>query len=136
KGSGVVVGREVVVAGAGPFLLPVAVALAEAGVRVVAVLEAGDPRRYLRPSAALAGVPGKIGEAAGYAAALARRRVPYRIGQAVVAAHAGPTGDLVAVDTARLDRSGRIAGTTQRIACDAAAVGYGFTANLDLALAL
>ncbi|MYW00063.1 FAD-dependent oxidoreductase, partial [Streptomyces sp. SID3343] len=40
KGNGVAPGRRAVVAGTGPFLLPVAVALAEAGVRVVAVLEA------------------------------------------------------------------------------------------------
>ena len=55
KGSGVAVGREVVVAGAGPFLLPVAVGLAEAGVRVVGVFEAGDPRAYLSRPAVLAG---------------------------------------------------------------------------------
>ena len=38
---------------------------------------------------------------------------------------------------ARLDRAGQVvAGSVQRLACDAVAVGYGFTANLELALAL
>jgi NAD(P)H-nitrite reductase large subunit len=41
------------------------------------------------------------------------------------------------VDVARLDDGGRIvAGSVERVACDAVAVGYGFTANLDLALAV
>jgi thioredoxin reductase len=135
KGSGVPVGREVVVAGAGPFLLPVAVGLAAAGVRVVGVYEAGDPRRYLSQPAALIGAAGKLGEAAGYGAALARHRIPYRVRQAVVAAR----GDakVSEVDIARLDHSGRIVpGSTHSVPCDAVAVGYGFTANLELALTL
>jgi NADPH-dependent 2,4-dienoyl-CoA reductase/sulfur reductase-like enzyme len=135
KGSGVAVGRRVVVAGAGPFLLPVAVGLLDAGVDVVGVYEAGDPRGYLRRPGALAAAVAKMGEAAGYAAALARRRVPYRTRRAVVAARGD---DAVSeVDIARLDGSGRPgSGSTERVACDAVAVGYGFTANLELALAL
>jgi NADPH-dependent 2,4-dienoyl-CoA reductase/sulfur reductase-like enzyme len=135
KASGVAVGRRVVVAGAGPFLLPVAVGLLDAGVQVVGVYEAGDPRGYLRRPGALASALGKMGEAAGYAAALARRRVPYRTRRAVVAAHGD--GAVSEVDIARLDASGRpVPGSTERVACDAVAVGYGFTANLELALAL
>jgi D-hydroxyproline dehydrogenase subunit alpha len=137
KGSGVAVGRDVVVAGAGPFLLPVAVSLAEAGVRVVGVFEAGNPRPYLSRPSALAGVAGKVAEAAGYAARLARYRVPYRVRHAVIAAHPGSDGMVSGVDVARLDRAGQvIAGSIERVACDAVAVGYGFTANLELAFAL
>jgi D-hydroxyproline dehydrogenase subunit alpha len=142
KGSGVAVGREVVVAGAGPFLLPVAVGLAEAGVRVVGVFEAGDPRHYASGPGALAAVAsvvGKVGEAAGYLAALARHRVPYRVRHAVVGAYASRRGssNVSSVDIARLDRDGRIVPlSVRRIGCDAVAVGYGFTANLELALAL
>jgi NADPH-dependent 2,4-dienoyl-CoA reductase/sulfur reductase-like enzyme len=146
KGSGVAVGREVVVAGAGPFLLPVAVGLAAAGVRVVGVYEAGDPRRYVRRPSALTAVAGKMGEAAGYLAALARYRVPYRLRHAVVTAHGsdrpGTAGvsrasRLSSVDVARLDEHGQLVpGSVRRVGCDAVAVGYGFTANLELALAL
>src|SRR5690606_18428800 len=60
KGSGTVVGRSVVVAGAGPFLLPVAVGLAEAGARVVGVFEAGDPREYLRRIDAIGGAAARL----------------------------------------------------------------------------
>ena len=41
QSQGVTIGRRVLVAGSGPRLLPVAASLAEAGVDVVAVLEAG-----------------------------------------------------------------------------------------------
>lgn len=136
KGSGVRIGAEVVVAGAGPFLLPVAVALAEAGARVVGVYEAGDPRPYLRRPGTMAGVPGRLGEAAGYAAVLARHRVRYRTRHAVVAAVGTEATGVSAVDVAPLDGQGRVSGATERVSCDAIAVGYGFTANLDLALAL
>src|SRR6202042_1269295 len=76
KGSAVPPGRRVVVAGTGPFLLPVAAGLAQAGARVVAVAEAGQPPDYLRPPADLAASWRKLPEAGGYLAALARRRVP------------------------------------------------------------
>src|ERR1700761_7301735 len=69
--QGVTMGRRVLVAGSGPQLLPVAASLAEAGVDVVAVLEAGP--RAAEPWAA-AGVAG-----------LARAGVPVRTGSAVVA---------------------------------------------------
>src|SRR5690606_16463289 len=97
KGSGTVVGRSVVVAGAGPFLLPVAVGLAEAGARVVGVFEAGDPREYLRRIDAIGGAAARLREAAGYFAALARRRIPYRTRHAVLAAHGDDRVDSVTV---------------------------------------
>lgn len=130
KGSGVAAGARVVVAGAGPFLLPVAVGLAEAGVRVVEVIEAGDPRSYLRGG--LAALASHLPEAAGYLARLARHRVPYRPRHAVIAAHPGPDGVVSSVDVAAVHGRRQV----RRVACDALAVGYGFTANLELALAL
>ncbi len=139
KGSGVAAGRRVVVAGAGPFLLPVAAALAEAGVRVSGVFEAGDPRRYLAGASVggLRGLVAKLPEAAGYAGRLARLRVPYQVRRAVIAAHPNADGVLSSVDVAALDRGGAaVPGSARRIACDTLAVGFGFTANLELALAL
>jgi NAD(P)H-nitrite reductase large subunit len=63
--------------------------------------------------------------------------VPYRVRHAVIAARPGVDGTVSGVDVARLDRAGRvIVGSVQKVACDAVAVGYGFTANIDLALAL
>ncbi|HZM74902.1 MAG TPA: NAD(P)/FAD-dependent oxidoreductase [Candidatus Limnocylindrales bacterium] len=119
KGQGVAVGRRVVVAGAGPFLLPVAVGLARAGVAVLGVFEAGRPHRYLRHTSA---VP-KGFEALGYGVSLLRHRIPYHTGKVVTAAHG--TDRLEAVT---------VAGRT--IECDALAVGYGFTPQIELAVAL
>lgn len=132
KGHGVTVGRRIVVAGTGPFLLPVATGLAHAGARVPGVFEAGSPVAFARHPHAIAG---KLAEGAGYAAAMARSRIPFRTRTSVVAAH----GDdrLEAVTVARLDRQWRIVpGSERRLDCDALAVGYGFTPQLEIPLQL
>ncbi|MEU8402774.1 NAD(P)/FAD-dependent oxidoreductase [Nonomuraea sp. NPDC048892] len=126
KGGGVLAGRRVVVSGTGPFLLPVATGLAGAGARVLGVYEANGGLGLARhPLLAL----GKAGEAAGYAAALTRHRVPYRTRQAVVAAH-GDT-ELEAVTVARLDAGWNVL-ATRVVRCDALAVGYGFVPQIEL----
>lgn len=133
KGSGVPLGSRVVVAGAGPFLLPVAVGLLAAGVQVAGVYEAGNPRRYLRRPWVL--TAGKLREAAGYLVRLARHRVRYRTRHAVVAARGSRA--VSEVEVARLDRHGRaVPGSARTVACDALAIGYGFTPQIELPLAL
>jgi NADPH-dependent 2,4-dienoyl-CoA reductase/sulfur reductase-like enzyme len=137
KGSGVAVGSRVVVAGAGPFLLPVAAGLLGAGVRVAGVYEAGNPRRYLWRPWVLS--VGKVREATGYLARLVRHRVPYRTRHAVVAARGsgGVSGAVSGVEVARLDRHGQpVSRSVHTVACDAVAVGYGFTPQLELPIAL
>jgi len=78
KGNGVVAGGRVVVAGTGPFLLPVATGLAGAGAEVLGVFEANGGLGLARHPLLAAG---KAGEAAGYGLAMARHRVPYRTHQ-------------------------------------------------------
>ncbi|WP_049564177.1 NAD(P)/FAD-dependent oxidoreductase [Nonomuraea sp. SBT364] len=130
KGNGVVAGQRVVVAGTGPFLLPVAAGLAAAGARVLGVHEANGGLGLARhPVLALA----KAGEAASYALSLARHRVPYRPRTAVLAAHGGDR--LEAVTVARLDRDWNVL-STRRVACDTLATGYGFTPQTDLGVQL
>ncbi|WP_214324109.1 FAD/NAD(P)-dependent oxidoreductase [Nonomuraea sediminis] len=130
KGNHVIAGRRVVVGGTGPFLLPVAAGLAQAGADVAAVLEAGSRVGLGRhPLLAM----GKAGEAAGYALTLARHRVPYHGRQAVVAAHG--RDELTHVTVGRLDRDWRVR-ETRTIACDTLAVSYGFVPQLDLAVQL
>jgi NADPH-dependent 2,4-dienoyl-CoA reductase/sulfur reductase-like enzyme len=133
KEHGVAAGSHAVVAGTGPFLLPVAVGLAEAGVRVIEVDEASDARGWARGWRAAAGAPGKVADGARYAALLARHRVPVHLRQAVVAAHGRDR--LEAVTVARLDQEWNVVpGSERRVECDAAAVGWGFVARLELAL--
>ncbi|HEU4675352.1 MAG TPA: FAD-dependent oxidoreductase, partial [Motilibacteraceae bacterium] len=135
KAHGVVPGQRVVVAGTGPFLLPVAVALADAGARVVGVHEAASVTGWLPGLPSVARNPAKLLEGGGYAATLARRRIPVHTRSAVVAAHGDDA--VAAVTVARLDRAGHVvAGSEQRIAVDAVAVGWGFVPRLELLLAL
>ena len=86
------------------------------------------------PARAASRSPRRLREAAGYLATLARHRVRVRNRSMVVAAHGGDR--LEAVTVARLDRPGP--GRRRRsgaIAVDVLAVGYGFTAQTELALA-
>jgi hypothetical protein len=77
---------------------------------------------------------GKLREAVGYGALLARHRIPLKHGWAVIAAHGGDR--VKAVVIARLDRDWRpVPGTEQRIEVDAVCLGFGFTAQLELAVA-
>ncbi|WP_067179241.1 FAD-dependent oxidoreductase [Microtetraspora niveoalba] len=132
KGNLVVAGRRVVVAGTGPFLLPVATSLAAAGAKVAGVFEAGG-RFALAPRALTR--PGKAAEALAYGWGLARHRVPYKGGRAVVAAHGD--GELTHVTVARVDAEWRpYRGGHETVECDVLAVGYGFTPQLDLAAQL
>ncbi|GAB3427141.1 FAD-dependent oxidoreductase [Flindersiella endophytica] len=130
KEHGVPAGRRVAVAGTGPFLLPVATALARHGVTVVGVFEANRPTGWLRPGGprAIARHPGALADAASYGATLARHRVPIRLGRTIVAAHGEQAVSAVTV-------RGR-GGAEHRFDVDAVAVGWGFTPQLELPLAL
>ncbi|MFJ2024531.1 FAD-dependent oxidoreductase [Streptomyces sp. NPDC087897] len=135
KGGGVTAGRRVVLGGTGPFLLPVAAALAAHGAEVVAVCEAAAPTAWLRRPGPLLRNPAKWAEAARYAAVLARHRVPVRTRTAVVAAEG--EGRVTVVRTASLDADGRpVPGTERRIEADTLGVGWGFVPQLDLLLPL
>ena len=85
KGNGVAVGPRVLIAGTGPFLLPVATALAARGSKVVGVHEANHPIGWRRHAATLARSR-HLRKAAGYAAALLRYRVRLQHRSMVVAA--------------------------------------------------
>jgi len=135
KGHQVVAGRRVLVAGTGPFLLPVASGLAESGATVVGVHEAASPLAWVRELGVVARNVTKLREGAGYARALARHKVPIRTRSAVVEAHGDEA--LEGVTLMRLDRRGAlVAGTERTVAVDVLAVGWGFTPQLELPLAL
>ncbi|MFI7011062.1 FAD-dependent oxidoreductase [Streptomyces sp. NPDC050145] len=138
KGERVVVGDRVVVAGTGPFLLPVAASLLEAGSRVLEVLEANTPgtvaRGWSRRPWQLAAQAAKGGELAEYAALLLRGRVPYRTGRTVVEARGD--GRVEEVVTARLRADWSVVpGSERTLAVDAACVTHGFSPQLELPVA-
>jgi NADPH-dependent 2,4-dienoyl-CoA reductase/sulfur reductase-like enzyme len=131
KSSAVTAGHRIVVAGTGPFLLPVAAGLVQAGARVVAVAEAGQPLGYLRHPARLAVSWRKLPEAGGYLAQLARHRVPVLRRHAVIAARGD--GRLESVTLARLDQAWRpVPGTERTLGADVLAAGYGFVPQIEL----
>ncbi|WP_405793012.1 FAD-dependent oxidoreductase [Streptomyces sp. NBC_01506] len=138
KGERLVVGDRVVVAGTGPFLLPVATSLLEAGSRVLAVLEAGRPgavaRGWLRRPWELAAQVGKSGELLSYTTELGRHRVPYRFGRAVVEARGDGRVEEIVSARVRADWS-VVPGSERVIAVDAVCVGHGFTPRLELPVA-
>ena len=131
KSQHVPIGRRVVVAGTGPFLLPVAAALAEAGARVL-VVEAARARSAPRAVPALLRHPNKLREAAGYGLVLARHRVPVLTGWGVVRCEGEGR-----VERAVLARLGsdweRLTEPVRTVPADAVCVSYGFVPRLELA---
>ena len=115
-------GQRVLIAGTGPFLLAAACAVLRAGGGVVAVAEMNRP--YAPGAAALAAgrYPARLAELAGYAATLARHRVPVLQGRRVAAAHGGGH-----VREVLLDGPG-----ARRFAVDALAAGFGFRPATEL----
>ncbi len=135
KGSGVVAGRRVVLAGSGPFLLPGAVGLARRGAAVLGVHEASSPRRWARHLTAVGRNLDRVVEGAGYAAELARLRVPVQVGSMVV--RVDGTDEVEGVSVQRLDSAGHlVAGSLRRLEADTVGVGWGFAPVIDLAVTL
>ncbi len=135
KGQGVLVGRRIAVAGSGPFLLPVAAALAEAGATVVGAFEAGRPTAFAKHPLTTLRAGAKLLEGAGYLRVLRRHGVPYRMRSAVIEAlgEDGVTG----VRVAGLDAAWNVVpGSERTIECDTVAVGWGFTPQTEIPLQL
>lgn len=136
KGERVAVGRRVLVAGSGPFLLPVVSSLVRTGARVAGVIEAAGRAQLVRGWGSrpwrLLPARAKAGELAGYIRDLAAHRIAYRTGTAVVAAHG--TDRVEAVTLARLTPDwAPVPGSERRIAVDAACVSHGFVPRTELA---
>ena len=139
KGDRVAVGERVLVAGSGPFLLPVAVGVANSDSTVVGVVEASRARRVVSSWVArpweLVGARSKVVEAASYARVFARHRIPYVMGRAVTAIHGAECVESVTIAT--VDSSwAPLAGTEYTLSVDAICLGHGFTPRLELAIAL
>ena len=118
-------GNRIVLAGSGPFLLPVASTLLGAGASIGALLEATHPSAWWRDGARGLAHVARMREAVGYAFMLAVSRVPVRFRRIVVRAEGN--GRLERVVTAACDEAGRaIPGTRVSEPCDVLCASYGF----------
>ncbi|MEV8147708.1 NAD(P)/FAD-dependent oxidoreductase [Arthrobacter sp. NPDC080073] len=139
KANGILPGKRFVIAGTGPFLLPVAANIAEAGGKVLAVLESSSPTAWLPHLRAAAGVPEKALEGAAYAAVFARHRIPYRtrsIVTEVLGSRIFGMDRASGVRTAKVDVEGSARPGTERIyeEVDVVGFGWGFTPQMELPL--
>lgn len=132
KSEKVLIGRRVVVAGSGPFLLPVAATLVRGGARVAAVVEAVDLTSRAGALAAALSAPRLWREALSYLAPLVAARVPLLRGAAITSAEGTERLERVVVHA--LDARWRpVPGTARTFAADAACVSFGFVPRLELA---
>jgi D-hydroxyproline dehydrogenase subunit alpha len=115
-------GRNVVVAGSGPLMLPVAAALARAGARLALVAEQAPARRVRGMVTGLWRSPARLVQAARYRGAFARTRYAP---DAWVERAAGDTS--VRAVTVREARR------TRTLPCDLLCVGYGLVPATELA---
>lgn len=132
KGQGVLAGQRIVLAGTGPFLLPVASNVAHAGGKVLGICESADLTGWLKHLKKPLAVPAKGVEGAGYVWDLLRHRIPYKRSTVITAIHG--TDKVEAVSIARTDKSGAvIADSEERIEnVDCVGLGFGFTTQLEL----
>jgi NADPH-dependent 2,4-dienoyl-CoA reductase/sulfur reductase-like enzyme len=129
KAQGVPIGKRVLVAGSGPFLLPVAAELIRLGARVVAIVEASRPGARL--AAALLRNPSRLIEGARHLLQLLGR-TPVLSRHAVVEIRGNGTVQEAVV--ARLDPRGHVRdGSLQSFACDAVCLSDGFLPATELA---
>ncbi|MCM6774598.1 FAD-dependent oxidoreductase [Nocardia sp. CDC159] len=138
KTQRLLVGRSILISGTGPFLLPVAQSLADAGARIRAVLEANPAARILRHWTTrpweLRHSADKAAELAGYLTCGVRHRIRLRTSHAVIAVRGD--GHVEEATVARLDHDWTpIPGTQVTVPVDAVAVSHGFTPQTELVLA-
>jgi thioredoxin reductase len=135
KGHRSLAGKRAVVAGTGPFQLPVATGLAAAGVEVVGICEAGTLTAWAKYVGGAVQVPGKGLEGVGYARAMITHRISYWTRTAVTAIHGDQAVQRVTIAT--LDARGRVKSGSQRdVEVDLVALGWGFSPSLELIVAV
>lgn len=126
KGQGVIAGKKILVSGTGPFLLPVAVGLAEAGADVLGIVEAHSPLRWIRSPLALILNPQKALELLYYLRKIRKYSLKVSFGRAVIGFN-GKTASLAKVKS-NLESKGEVT----QIECDVVAAGWGFNPDVTL----
>jgi D-hydroxyproline dehydrogenase subunit alpha len=135
KAQGLAPGRRVVLAGAGPFLLPVARELVARGAAVVALAEATRRRDWLRHAPVAARDPARLREYGRYRRTLQAAGVEMLWGQVVV--RADGVDAVESVTLAPCDAAWRPdLGGVREVAADALCTAYGFVPAVELARSL
>lgn len=131
KAQFVLPGKRILLSGTGPFQLPVATQLVQAGGNVVEILEALSARNFFRPFPKPWLHLDKLLEAKTYYAALLRHRVPLRYGQAVIEVRG--TSRLEEAVVAPLSQDGLpLRDKARIIAVDSLLTNFGFIPSLQL----
>ncbi|HEY6888245.1 MAG TPA: FAD-dependent oxidoreductase, partial [Solirubrobacter sp.] len=130
KGQGVLPGKRVLLAGAGPFLLPVAAQLASLGAEIVAVAEATRRREWVGVGPRMAAHPARLVDYAKY-----RTRVRKIVWGHVIVRAAGE-GRVRSATIAEAGPDWAPAGAETTFEVDAVCTAYGFLPSVDLARAL
>jgi len=124
-------GKRIVLAGSGPFLLPVAKTLIGAGANIAAIYEATRPREWTRHALRLWGHWDRIAEGLRYRRVLSEAGLSIQFGRIVVRAEGAEAVERAVVMDC--DGEGRpIAGTEHVESCDTLCVGYGFIPSVQL----
>ena len=130
KGQGVLPGKRVLLAGAGPFLLPVAAQLQAGGAEIVAIAEATRRRDWLAAAPRMAAYPGRLLDYARYRTSV--RRIAW--GHVIVRAEGDDRVRSATIAAAGPDWAP--SGRERSFEVDAVCTAYGFTPSVELARAL
>jgi len=132
KGQGILPGRRILMAGTGPLQVAVAAQLAQAGARLVGVLEAVKLGRLVSSGPRFWGQWGRLREGLQYWRTLRSANVPLTFGRTVIRAIGD--GVLSAVVTAELDDDwSAIPGTEAEVQVDTLCTEFGLVPNTRLA---
>jgi len=132
KAQRVAPGERIVLAGSGPFLMPVAKSLIAIGACIAGIFEATRPRDWVHRAFALRGHGDRIREAASYRRLIADAGVPVHFGEIVVEALGADR--LERVRLMPCDAAGRVppGGRAREVEADTLCVGYGFIPGVQL----
>ncbi len=131
KSQFVLPGSRVLLAGSGPFQLPVASQLLKGGAQVVAVLEAGRVGGWVTRVPAIWRHLDKVNEAKDYLGAILKARVPYEFGWTVIEARGKDHVEDAVIS--QLDENYHpISGTERVLQVDTICLGFGFIPSLQL----
>ena len=132
KSQRVLPGRDILLAGSGPFLLPVAEQILLGGGRVSAVIEATTAPGWASRATRAWGHWDRLREGAHYVNTLRRYGVPMKYGQMVLRAEGDGRVERVVVGNVDKDWRPRL-GQQQSYDVDTLAIGYGFLVSTELA---